>query len=80
MGRDLDRDTRNEFEEIDRGTYSGPQCRCRHCGKQLTLQTPKMRHHLEGYDAYGNHHLALRSKRTVSALVNTHIDRCDSAK
>ena len=46
MGRDLDRDTRNEFEEIDRGTYSGPQCRCRHCGKQLTLQTLKIRHHL----------------------------------
>ena len=80
MGRDLDRDTRNEFEEIDRGTYSGPQCRCRHCGKQLTLQTPKMRHHLEGCDAYGNHRLALRSGRTASASVDTHIDRCDSAK
>ena len=49
MGRDQDHNSRNEYEEVDRGIYVGPQCRCRHCGKQFALQNPKIRHYLEGY-------------------------------
>ena len=80
MGRDMDHDTRNEFEEVDRGVYTGAQCRCRHCGKQLTLQIPKMRHHLEGCHAYSNHRLAIRSGETSSTTMHAHVDRCDAAK